>query len=591
MIRQLLNTYKVPLLLTLLLAVIHFSSKDFTNPYERPIAGDAQAYYAYLPALFIYQDLDYSFTKEMNEKYYPPNYGKSFVKEVEGGEKVNKTFPGVAILYAPFFFMAHAIALIFDLDADGYSNIYQFFFLFGFWVYFLFGLSFYQKVLKKLGFESKLINFSMILIVLATNVFFYTIYDQSVTHIHNFFLINLLLYCLFRFKESSRYGWIGMAVLLLALIGITRPTNAMVVGLIFFFFPGIEFYKSLFKLLKQPLSILKTFLIGLTVFSIPFLLWKAQTGHWVVYSYGEEGFNFSNPHWREFLFSYTKGWMTYTPIVLFILIPGLVLLFMKNKKRALIAIAFYVFGIFVFSSWWCWYYGAGMSQRVMIDHYILLGFLLILILEKIREGKLWLKGLTALLAVGFIGLNIAQAYQIRRGIIPMGSATEEQYWDNFLNFDKKAKIYPLDHWDLEEVQELNFSPEFLPEFSLKTAEDLEGHWTIHVSSHYHFASGNSCQLKNIRKGSKLIFSFDARSRTEAENTRLVVDLKSSENSQQKTFNITPFLKKDEWVRIEYMVEPTQLVDTVKYHFWNGGSEEKVEFRDMQIRHFFSDEYR
>ena len=101
--------------------IFHFFSKSFSNPYERPITGDAQAYYAYLPAIFIYQDLDYEFIDEINDKYYPESHQKSFLKEAGEG-KVNKTFPGVAILYLPFFLLAHALAILFGMEADGLFN-------------------------------------------------------------------------------------------------------------------------------------------------------------------------------------------------------------------------------------------------------------------------------------------------------------------------------------------------------------------------------------------------------------------------------------------------------------------------------------
>src|SRR5690606_37835919 len=104
--------------------------------YERPIAGDAQAYYAYLPALFIYQDFSYDFVEEVNEKYYPSELQKTFLKDVGTGV-VNKTFPGVSILYLPFFIIAHGIALIFGLPGDCYSNTYQVLFDVVLWVYLL----------------------------------------------------------------------------------------------------------------------------------------------------------------------------------------------------------------------------------------------------------------------------------------------------------------------------------------------------------------------------------------------------------------------------------------------------------------------
>ena len=70
-------------------------------------------------------DMSFSFVEETNEKYYPENYEKSFIYDVGDGKKANKTFPGVAVLYTPFFLIAHGLAGVTSFDADGYSNIYQ----------------------------------------------------------------------------------------------------------------------------------------------------------------------------------------------------------------------------------------------------------------------------------------------------------------------------------------------------------------------------------------------------------------------------------------------------------------------------------
>jgi len=48
-----------------------FASREFDSRYGRSINGDGKAYYAYLPALFIYQDPSYAFVDSMELKYYP----------------------------------------------------------------------------------------------------------------------------------------------------------------------------------------------------------------------------------------------------------------------------------------------------------------------------------------------------------------------------------------------------------------------------------------------------------------------------------------------------------------------------------------
>ena len=428
-------------------------------------------------------------------------------------------------------------------------------------------------------------TWSAVIVVLASNMVFYTVYDQSVTHIYTFFMVNVLIYYLIKFKEDRRFKQLGVSLLFFALIGITRPTNILVVGLVFFFIPDFSFYKSLFSYSFQPKKLVRIVLIVGSILCIPFFLWKVQTGNWVVYSYGDEGFNFSKPYLREFLFSYLKGWLVYTPILILILPVGLYFLFKTNKKQFTIAVIFYAVSIYIFSSWWCWYFGAGMGQRVMIDHYILVGFLIALILKNIAPSKVkkWL-------FLGFtfccIGLNLVQAYQIRHGILTGGSATQQQYWDNFLSLEKKAQVYPHEHWTLEGSQTFVLSPQ--DPYLIKGKSYLvQDEWCIQVTSYEHYSASVQSNLQDLRKGSKVIIEFEARARSVIEETRVVVEL----DGNRQVFSLNPYLKKDDWVTIQYVIEPSEIIKNALILFiWNGGSSEKVEFKNLKFNHYFSEDY-
>lgn len=582
-------TYKFQLILVLSLFVFHVAGKNYADPYQKPIAGDAQAYYAYLPATFIYADFSYGFIDEINQKHYPKSLQKSFLKP-NGTGQVNKTFPGVAILYLPFFLIAHVLALVFNLDADGYSTIYQVLFDIGLWVYLFLGLVFLKKVLLYFKFSILNANLTTLILCLGTNLFFYSVYDQSVTHVYNFFLANVFVFMLLKFKENGHYKFLGWALFVLCLLGITRPTNILVLGLLFFFIPSISFYKQVFSTLIRPKNLLKSVLISLPILLIPFLLWKIQTGNWVVYSYGEEGFNFATPHFSEFIFSYLKGWLTYTPIAFLVLVFGFILLFKKDKPRFFVGISFYVLTIYIFSSWWCWYYGAGMGQRVMIDHYLLLGYLISLIVASLESKQLHNRIIKKSIAIGvtliLIGHNIAQAYQVRYGILSGGSATKEQYWDNFLVFEPKAKIYPHAHWALE--QSLSPSLDSTQNNLLKgPSYFIEDEWTIEVSAYEPYSASVPIPIQHLRKGSKICIGFKARARTPITETRAVF----SYGDTNHIFSLGDFVKTDEWVDIEFIVEPEKTItEPAILYFWNANTGEKVEIQSLNVRHFFADSY-
>ena len=55
-------------LLIYLVALVGFRSPD--SPFDRAINGDGKGYYAYLPAIFIYKDLQFKFTEAADYQYY-----------------------------------------------------------------------------------------------------------------------------------------------------------------------------------------------------------------------------------------------------------------------------------------------------------------------------------------------------------------------------------------------------------------------------------------------------------------------------------------------------------------------------------------
>ncbi|MEX1002447.1 MAG: hypothetical protein WDZ35_10075 [Crocinitomicaceae bacterium] len=569
-----LKRQRILITLVTFLFIFHWFSKDIRNPYERPIVGDAQAYWSYLPALFIYNDPNYTFIETDAAQYYPEGQTKDFVKKIENGASVNKTFPGVAILYAPFFLLGHVSAHLFGYPADGFSIVYQFWFDVGLWCYFLFGLIFLNQFLKKLGFSAKISLFATVLTAVGTNIFFYTVYDQSVTHIYNFCMINALLLCLAYFKENQAVKWLALSLALLALIGITRPTNVLVIGLIFIFFPQKEFYRQIFQSIFSKKWWLFA-LASLPILSIPFLLWKWQSGQWIVYSYGEEGFNFSDPHLMDFIFSYTKGWFTYTPLALLILLIGCSLVLKRSFTKGGMIIGFYLISIYIFSSWWCWYYGAGMSQRVMIDHYVLLAYLLAVIVKTLKDRPMLLRFFMSIVALLTV-LNIAQAYQIKKGIIQFGSATKEQYWDNFLQFHPRAKIYPPSHWQWVEsviLEKNDPSPE------------------LKVSSNHPFSTTLNASILPLQPNSKVIVSFEAKAKSAVADSRAVLFLYDQQkNEHYFPFYFHEFVRADQWVTMEFLLEPeSTYTDSVKLYFWNGNTEEEVEFRNIHLSHYTSDQ--
>jgi hypothetical protein len=110
------------------------------------INGDGKGYYAYLPATFIYHDQPFNFIQKTEKKYYPESTRCDFRVNVKG-KLVNKYFIGTALLWSPFFLLAHLLSHVLDLPLDGYVPLYQYSILIAAVFYLWLGLFYLRKLL------------------------------------------------------------------------------------------------------------------------------------------------------------------------------------------------------------------------------------------------------------------------------------------------------------------------------------------------------------------------------------------------------------------------------------------------------------
>lgn len=427
------------LLFAYILLFLHF--RHPSDNWDRIINSDGKGYYGYLTAVFIYHDLDYKFIESYESKYYPPN--RSVFKEYRvsvNGKTVNKCFPGVAILWLPFFLIAHLLSYLLGFSTDGYSIIYQYSIAFAALFYFWFATRILMKLLERLGAGEQRAAFVTVLVGLGTNLMFFTIIEPSMSHVYSFFLITAFVYAAFRFFESLDSGWIPVGSILFALIILARPTNGLVILLVpamSSFNPSFT-WKSILKIPDLTRNTIFGFLLMAGLFFIPMLLWHHQTGQWIVYSYGNESFDFSNPRFFSILFSYNRGWFIYTPVA-FLSMAGFAGLWKKNRILFFWSSAFMFLFIYILSSWWMWYYASKCGQRAFIDIYVLTAILLFFLYEIIQK-RIHRHILSATFVL-LIALNLLQFYQHARFIFPAQYITSRIYWDSFFSLYPEARVY------------------------------------------------------------------------------------------------------------------------------------------------------
>lgn len=431
--KNILNKYVCEIILLMITGYFFYFKSDY-HAWNRMITGDGSGYYAYLPAVFIYHDLQFGFKQEVEQKYYPPDLYNHYINETDG-KKVNKFSVGLAILWLPFFLLAHFLSFLLGLPADGYSVLYQFSIGLSAILYLYFGLKQSKQFLAGFKIPDGTIAFTLFVLALGTNIFYYTVFDPSLTHVYTFFLSSALFVLIQKYQTKHSRNILLLSGFILGLIVAVRPVNIVMVLAIPFLF---ENFSSFILFIKNCCSDIRRLTTLIVVSFLPLLLqiyfWHTQTGHWLVDTYVGEHFDFTHPHIISFLFSFKKGWFLYTPVAL-LSMTGFYGLYKHNRFKFIILLAFYLILIFILSSWWSWWYGWGFSIRPMIDFYSLLIVLLAFSIQQLEKNKIVQSAYKAVLVL-LLCLNIAQSFQHRFGFVPGEGQTKEEYMNNLLNFTK-----------------------------------------------------------------------------------------------------------------------------------------------------------
>jgi hypothetical protein len=388
-----------------------------------PLQMDANGYYIYLPALFVYHDMaNLGFVDGMPEQFDR----KYFLYKNGRGGYLSKYSPGIALLEIPFFLAAHFFAPSFGYEQSGYSPPYRFAIAISTIFFTCLAFLILAIVLSRY-FSQIIVLTTVILLFLGTNIFFYGVLQAGVTHNYLLFVFCLMLLFLDNWWRGKGWQYFAFACACVGFSALIRPTEILTglvpIGFLFQRWKNIGFGMSqLSQFAKEFVGGVVAFLIF--IFPI-FLFWKFATGSWVAYTYEQEGFYFDRPSqiWYG-LFGFRKGWFVYTPMAA-LAMSGLWLLHRDQRMKGIFsAIMWYLpFNIFIVLSWYCWWYGGCFGQRAFIPVFGLLAFPLALVLEKAVRARI----LVYACAGSFLLLNIFQSFQYQREIIHMDAMTLKSY--------------------------------------------------------------------------------------------------------------------------------------------------------------------
>lgn len=421
------ENYVSKIALLLLLIVCAWYGRNLnTWGKDKIIRSDVVSYYGYLPAALIFNDLTFSFATDLPDDFE----GTIWVQTAPNGKYVLRMTMGLAILWLPFFLAAHLFAFLADVSSLGYSWPYSLSIFLAALFYLGIGLFYLRKILLKYV-PDIIAGITLMLIVLATNLMYYVISEPGMSHVYNFALISLFVYKSIQWAEKPKSVPGILLGVLAGIIVLIRPVNIII--LIFPALYGILSLSGFFnRIIQNCKQIIVAGISALLVWLPQMIYWKIQTGHLFFNSYMNEGkFFFLKPEIINGLFSYRKGWLLYTPVMILAL-AGIPFLWRKAQPLFFPVLLFTLVNIYIVYSWWAWWYGGGFGSRPMIDMYGIMAVPLAIIIQKAVNSKKWIKWGTIILITCLLFFNQFQMTQYRKSLLHWDSMTKEAYWNVFL---------------------------------------------------------------------------------------------------------------------------------------------------------------
>lgn len=431
------NQFSSLALIIICIALIVFNINFYGNQFKKNnrltiINWDVFGYYIYLPASIIYHDLAIEnkvWLDEINSKYQATPY----YYQLAGGSKGKSRIiyqQGISYFFFPGFVIAHAVAGHVGYLADGFSFPYQFSIIITSLLITFLGLFYLRKLL--LNFFSDIqVACLMLIICFGTNWFLTVAYGHGMPHSFLFTLNILIAFTTIKWLETNKKRYVVLTAFLIGWAFSCRPTEIILL-LLPLLYNVDSFIAFKLKWKQQVLSKNLHYFIAvmlITVFPL-FAYMQYASNDILKFNLHTERLCMLSPFTLDFLFSFKKGWLLYTPIMFFAL-AGFYLLFKKNKNLFIPLFTITFLQVWLASSWENWWYAASYSQRPMVDFYGLLAIPLgFLIMEVYKQKQLvWVSfsvGLTLL-----FGLSIFQSYQYFTGIIHNERMTKAYYLSTF----------------------------------------------------------------------------------------------------------------------------------------------------------------
>jgi hypothetical protein len=361
----------------LILIVVYCFSVAFLSPTLR---SDGVAYYAYVRSLVIDGDLDFrnefsvgnpAFLEEYRDEkgtWRPELFTKT-------GYLMNRYSPGPALLWSPFFLLAHGTVLGLRawgmaIPADGYSPPYLWLCALGSSLYAFVGL-FLSYLLCREFFSKNAALAGVFTLWFASSLPVYMYFLPFMSHAHSVFTVALFLYVWHRTKEERTLGQWGILGGIAGLMISVYYLN--VVFLLPLFIESVDRFRDaargqkLAERMGQTGKAYAVFALSAAFALVPLILIKYTLyGSLLNAGYENEAWYWTRPQLLAVLFSSYHGLLTWTPVVLLSL-TGFVLLLPLNRQFGIAAILVFAAFLYIVASYQFWHAASSFGNRFFLS--------------------------------------------------------------------------------------------------------------------------------------------------------------------------------------------------------------------------------
>jgi hypothetical protein len=381
--------------------------------------ADEIQYFSHLRSLVFDRDLDFANEYAHFHERDPQGlagFKSTFMDKREPltGRRINFTPVGTALLWSPFYLLAHAgvglaRALGAEVEADGFSRPYLAAVCYASALYALLGLLLiHDGLVRAGGFGDLDAALALAALWLATPLLYYVTLAPAFSHAGSLFVIALVIWLWLRLRarpESGLGGWalLGAAV---GLAGLVREQDALI-GIV----PAADLALRAWRRAEWRQAITRGLVLGagaVVVFLPQLLAYRALNGAFGPSRLVTQKMRYLSPHFLEVLAHPGHGLFVWSPLLL-LAVAGLVLAWRRGDGAVPPLALALLLQVWINGSVDSWSQAGAFGSRRFVGITVVFAWGLAAVLEVVRPRlRTW--GTAGLLAV-FVWWNVSLIVQ------------------------------------------------------------------------------------------------------------------------------------------------------------------------------------